>query len=51
MAEKIARYHTLPASWWVSEKIYELEKRAIFSKVSNNLMPDPYICHHMEKYL
>ncbi|KAE9378403.1 ISP domain-containing protein [Stipitochalara longipes BDJ] len=24
--------HTLPASWWVSEKIYELEKRAIFSK-------------------
>jgi len=33
MAEKVTRDHTLPASWWVSEKIYELEKRAIFSKV------------------
>lgn len=24
--------HTLPASWWTSEKIFELEKRAIFNK-------------------
>lgn len=24
--------HTLPASWWKSEKIFELEKRAIFNK-------------------
>ncbi|ODV96056.1 hypothetical protein PACTADRAFT_40911 [Pachysolen tannophilus NRRL Y-2460] len=24
--------HTLPASWWTSEKIFELEKRAIFHK-------------------
>lgn len=24
--------HTLPASWWFSEKIFELEKRAIFNK-------------------
>lgn len=24
--------HTLPASWWTSEKVYELEKRAIFNK-------------------
>jgi hypothetical protein len=33
MAEKLSNPQTLPASWWVSEKIYELEKRAIFSKV------------------
>lgn len=24
--------HTLPASWWTSDKVYELEKRAIFHK-------------------
>lgn len=24
--------HTLPASWWTSEKIFELEKRSIFNK-------------------
>lgn len=24
--------HTLPASWWTSEKIFELEKRAVFYK-------------------
>lgn len=24
--------HTLPASWWTSEKIFELEQRAIFNK-------------------
>lgn len=24
--------HTLPASWWTSEKIFDLEKRAIFNK-------------------
>jgi phenylpropionate dioxygenase-like ring-hydroxylating dioxygenase large terminal subunit len=24
--------HTLPASWWFSQEIFELEKRAIFSK-------------------
>ena len=24
--------HTLPASWWTSEKIFELEKRAIFNQ-------------------
>ena len=24
--------HTLPASWWTSESIFELEKRAIFHK-------------------
>jgi hypothetical protein len=39
MAEVATRDHTLPASWWVSEKIYELEKRAIFSKVSDKLYP------------
>ncbi len=39
MAEVATRDHTLPASWWVSEKIYKLEKRAIFSKVSDKLYP------------
>ncbi|KAM9918818.1 hypothetical protein OXX80_012865, partial [Metschnikowia pulcherrima] len=24
--------HTLPASWWTSEKVFELEKRAVFYK-------------------
>lgn len=24
--------HTLPASWWTSEKVFELEKRALFNK-------------------
>ncbi|EGV62306.1 hypothetical protein PSN45_001031 [Yamadazyma tenuis] len=24
--------HTLPASWWTSEKVFELEKRSIFNK-------------------
>ncbi|KAK6201577.1 Rieske [2Fe-2S] iron-sulfur domain-containing protein [Scheffersomyces amazonensis] len=28
----LAGEHTLPASWWTSEKIYDLEKRAIFYK-------------------
>ncbi len=40
MMEKTARDHTLPASWWVSEKIFELEKRAIFSKVGVALVPN-----------
>lgn len=29
--EKVGE-HTLPASWWFSEQVFELEKRAIFSK-------------------
>ncbi|KAK6456627.1 putative phenylpropionate dioxygenase [Scheffersomyces xylosifermentans] len=28
----LAGEHTLPASWWTSEKIFDLEKRAIFYK-------------------
>ncbi|KAK6465904.1 ISP domain-containing protein [Scheffersomyces coipomensis] len=28
----LAGEHTLPASWWTSEKIYDLEKRAIFNQ-------------------
>ncbi|ABN65944.1 predicted protein, partial [Scheffersomyces stipitis CBS 6054] len=28
----LAGEHTLPASWWTSESIFDLEKRAIFNK-------------------
>ena len=35
MAEKSASDYTLPASWFTNEKIFELEKRAIFNKVIN----------------
>lgn len=30
--ELLAGSHTLPSSWWFSEKIFDLEKRAIFMK-------------------
>lgn len=31
-AELVSGSHTLPSSWWFSQDIFELEKRAIFSK-------------------
>jgi hypothetical protein len=36
MAEKTMGDTTLPASWFTNEKFFELENRAIFSKVSNS---------------
>lgn len=30
--ENVVGMHTLPASWWISEKVLEFEKRAIFAK-------------------
>jgi hypothetical protein len=38
MAEKSTSDYTLPASWFTNEKIFELEKRAIFSKVCNSIL-------------
>jgi hypothetical protein len=35
MAENMMGDSTLPASWFTNEKFFELENRAIFSKVSN----------------
>jgi hypothetical protein len=49
MTDNTVKKYTLPASWWVSEKIYELEKRALFSKVSHNAIPDPTICHQIDR--
>lgn len=36
--------HTLPASWWTSEKIFELEQRAIFNK-------SWLFCTHLSRFL
>lgn len=34
---EVSRAPDFPDDWWTSEKLYELEKRAIFSKVSRTL--------------